>query len=79
MSPELQALRIPIVLLQFDRDEVVGSAARSELEAVCRNAHVVRFPGPHFALEVRPRECAEAIGAKIRSLFGEAGSAARPA
>jgi hypothetical protein len=47
----------------------VGRSARSELEAVCRNAHIVRFPGPHYALEVRPRECAEAIGGKIRSLF----------
>jgi hypothetical protein len=55
--------------MQFDRDQVVGSRARSELEAVCRNAQVVRFPGPHYALEVRPRECAEAIGRHIRELF----------
>lgn len=69
VSHELQGLRIPIVLMQFDRDQVVGRTARSELEAVCRNAHIVRFPGPHYALEIRPRECAEAIGGKIRSLF----------
>jgi len=30
--------------------------------------------GPHYALEVRPRECAEAIGARIQSLFRAAGT-----
>jgi len=69
VSHELAGLRIPIVLLQFDGDQVVGRSARRELERVCRNAEVVRFPGPHYALEVRPRECAEAIGRRIRTLF----------
>lgn len=75
VTQELQGLRIPIVLMQFDRDQVVGSRARSELEAVCRNAQVVRFPGPHYALEVRPRECADAIRSHIRTLFTPAPSA----
>ncbi len=70
VSRELQALRIPIVLVQFDGDQVVGRGARRELEAVCHNAQIVRVPGPHFALEVRPRECAEAIGTRIRSILG---------
>ncbi|HEX6634019.1 MAG TPA: alpha/beta fold hydrolase [Usitatibacter sp.] len=69
VSRELAGLRIPIVLLQFDGDQVVGMRARRELESVCRNAEVVRIPGPHYALEIRPRECAEAIGQRIRTLF----------
>jgi len=69
VSRELQALRIPLVLVQFDGDEVVGRGARRQLEAVCHNAQIVRVPGPHFALEVRPRECAEAIGTRIRSII----------
>jgi pimeloyl-ACP methyl ester carboxylesterase len=69
VSRELASLRIPIVLLQFDGDQVVGMRARRELESVCRDAEVVRFPGPHYALEIRPRECAEAIGRRIRTLF----------
>ena len=77
VSRELAALRIPIVLVQFERDEVVGAHARNELESVCHNAHIVRFPGPHFALEIRPRECAEAIGGKIRSLFEATDNSAR--
>ncbi len=66
MRPELRGLRIPIVLLQFDQDQVIGRHARGELEAVCHNAQVVRFPGPHFAIESMPRECAGAIGERIR-------------
>jgi pimeloyl-ACP methyl ester carboxylesterase len=65
---ELRGLRIPIVLVQFEDDHVIGRGARGELEAVCHNARVVRFPGPHFAIETMPREAAEAIGAELRAL-----------
>lgn len=68
VRPELRALSIPIVLLQFEDDLVVGAQARGELEAVCHNAQVVRFPGPHFAIETMPRECAEAIGTRLRAI-----------
>jgi hypothetical protein len=56
-------------ILFLPGDQVVGRVARKGLEAVCHNAQIVRFPGPHFALELRPRECAEAIGTRIRSIF----------
>jgi pimeloyl-[acyl-carrier protein] methyl ester esterase len=65
---ELAALTIPIVLLQFEDDLVIGPRSRGELEKVCHNAHIVRFPGPHFAIETMPRESAQAIGARIRAL-----------
>jgi pimeloyl-[acyl-carrier protein] methyl ester esterase len=68
VRPELKGLRIPVLLVQFDDDQVVGRHARGELEAVCHNAQVIRFPGPHFAIETMPRECAGAIGEKIRSI-----------
>ena len=64
----LARLRVPLLLVQFEDDRVVGRAARDHLEAVCHNAHVLRLPGPHFALETRPRECAAAIGERIRAL-----------
>ena len=54
--------------MQFEDDRVIGAAARVHLETVCHNARVLRLPGPHFAIETRPRECAEAIGAVIRQL-----------
>jgi pimeloyl-ACP methyl ester carboxylesterase len=65
---ELRALTIPIVLVQFEEDLVVGPRARGELEEVCHNAHIVRFSGPHFAIETMPRECAEAIGPRLRTM-----------
>jgi pimeloyl-ACP methyl ester carboxylesterase len=78
LRPELRALAIPIVLLQFEDDLVVGPRARGELEEVCHNAHVVRFPGPHFAIETMPRECAEAIGPRLRSTITTRASSGSP-
>ena len=69
VTTSLAGLRIPVVLVQFQGDEVIRRTARDHLEAVCHNAHVLRMPGPHFALESRPLECAEAIGHRIREIF----------
>jgi hypothetical protein len=65
----LQGLEVPVVLVQFEGDQVIGRLARDHLQSVCHNAHVLHLPGPHFAIEVRPQECAAAIGARIRELF----------
>jgi pimeloyl-ACP methyl ester carboxylesterase len=65
----LRTLCVPILVVQFEGDQVIGAGARDHLEAVCHNAQVLRLPGPHFAIEVRPQECAEAIGGRIRELF----------
>lgn len=69
VGAELRRLRIPVVLLQFERDLVVPERARRALEAVCHNAAIVSFPGPHFALEVQPAECAAAILERLRVHF----------
>jgi pimeloyl-ACP methyl ester carboxylesterase len=66
---ELASLRIPVVLLQFERDLVIPERARKALEAVCHNAAIVSFPGPHFALEIQPVECAAAILERLRLHF----------
>jgi hypothetical protein len=68
IGPALGALAVPVILVQFDGDRVIGAGARAHLEGVCHNAQVLRLPGPHFAIETRPRECAAAIGARIRQL-----------
>ncbi|MGZ5085465.1 MAG: hypothetical protein ACXWBZ_19005, partial [Usitatibacter sp.] len=57
------------VLAHFDDDLVIGSAARGHLESVCHNADVVRIPGPHFAIETRPRESAAALLPRLAALF----------
>ena len=69
VSTDLSQLRIPIALVQFDGDLVIRGPARRYLESVCHNARIMRLPGPHFALETRPLECAEAIAACIAPLF----------
>jgi pimeloyl-ACP methyl ester carboxylesterase len=66
VSEDLRALRIPVILLQFDGDLVVGPRARNELEALCHNARVIRHPGPHFALETQARSCADALGEALK-------------
>jgi pimeloyl-ACP methyl ester carboxylesterase len=68
VGPILARLRIPVILVRFDGDQVVGRAAQAHLESVCHNGAVLRLPGPHFAIETRPRECAQAIGERIRAL-----------
>ena len=70
VSEELRALTIPVIVAHFDEDLVIGADARRQLEAVCHNAEVVRVPGPHFAIETRPRESAAAIAPRLATLFG---------
>jgi pimeloyl-ACP methyl ester carboxylesterase len=65
VRPALRALRIPIVIVHFESDLVIGPTARAELESACRNPRIVRLEGPHFALATRPRECAAAITASL--------------
>jgi pimeloyl-ACP methyl ester carboxylesterase len=69
VSQVLASLRIPVVVVHFGDDLVIGRPARDHLEAVCHNAHVLRLPGPHFAIELRPQECAQAIEEKLASLL----------
>jgi pimeloyl-ACP methyl ester carboxylesterase len=65
----LRAVRVPLLVVQLEGDQVVRRKARDHLESVCHNAHVLHLPGPHFAIEVRPQECADAIGGRIRELI----------
>jgi pimeloyl-ACP methyl ester carboxylesterase len=65
----LHALAVPLLLVQFDDDGVIGPWARAHLERVCHNAGVLRLPGPHFALETQPAQCAHAIAARLREML----------
>lgn len=57
----LARIEVPVVVLQFEFDQVIAPSSRAELEAACPNARVVRLKGPHFMLAIRPRTCATAI------------------
>ena len=69
VGPALATLRIPVMVVQFDADLVIGGPARAHLESVCHNPHVLRLPGPHFALETRPLETARAIAAALEAVL----------
>ena len=69
ITAELANLGIPVVIVQFANDQVIGPRARRELELACPAARVVRVEGPHFALETRAKDSAEAIGLHIAGLF----------
>jgi pimeloyl-ACP methyl ester carboxylesterase len=69
VAEELRSLRIPAVLLQFEGDLVIGPRARRELEQLLPAAQIVRIDAPHFALETRPRECADAIAVHVRAFL----------
>ena len=69
VAAEIAALRIPVLLVQFEGDLVVGPRARLELERLRAAEEVLRIDGPHFALETRPEECARAIGMRLAALL----------
>jgi pimeloyl-[acyl-carrier protein] methyl ester esterase len=71
----LRAMAIPVVLVQFEDDLVIGHAAREHLRSVCVDPHVVRIAGPHFALETRPVECAQAIAHALAAVLPGKGAA----
>jgi hypothetical protein len=43
--------------------------AHAVLTAACADARIVRIPGPHFAIETRPRETAAALRGALAELF----------
>ena len=71
VGDHLRGLGIPVVLVQFQADLVINPQARAHLERVCHNAQVLKVPGPHFALETKPREMANVIARRIVELFPE--------
>jgi pimeloyl-ACP methyl ester carboxylesterase len=70
VGPTLASLRIPVLVVQFEGDLVIGPHARGHLESVCHDPHVLRLPGPHFALETRPVETARAIEERLEAVLG---------
>ena len=69
VSAELKGLRIPVILAHFKEDIVVGADSLEVLEAACHDPVVVTIPGPHFTIETRPREAAEALRLHLAPLF----------
>lgn len=69
VARELASLRIPVVVAEFADDLVVGRSATAHLASCCAQPIRVSIPGPHFAIETRPRECAAALGPHLAPFF----------
>jgi pimeloyl-ACP methyl ester carboxylesterase len=69
VTADLQSLRIPMLIAQFQDDIVIGAEAHAVLAAACAEARVVRLPGPHFAIETKPRETAAALRGALAEFF----------
>ena len=69
VSGELASLRVPVCIVNFDHDLVIGASARRALQSACPGATIVSVAGPHFAIETRPRETAAAILEHVAPLF----------
>jgi hypothetical protein len=65
VGPLLRALAIPVVLVQFEEDLVIGAAAASICDRCASEPHVVRVAGPAFRARDAPAECAAAIGERM--------------
>jgi len=69
VSAELHSLRIPLVVVQFEEDLVIDPDSRAALVAACFEPRVVNVAGPHYAIEVRPRESAAALRPHLTAFF----------
>lgn len=65
----LGRVKVPTVLLFFDKDLLVGETHRRYLETLCHNPDTIRLDGPHMALETRPRDCANALRAPLLAMI----------
>lgn len=68
-SRDALSLTIPVIVVEFENDLIVGRSATEHLAANCPGCTLVRLPGPHFALETRPRDCAEALAPHLARFF----------
>lgn len=64
----VQTLPMPLLYLQAEADRVVAAGAAAGLASTQPHMQVRRFDAPHFLLQVRPRECAQAIAAFAAAL-----------
>ena len=69
VSADLGALRIPVFVVRFQDDLVIDAVATAVLEAACHEPIAVKVPGPHYAIEIRPRESAAALRPHLEALF----------
>jgi pimeloyl-ACP methyl ester carboxylesterase len=67
---QLRRIDVPILYLRASEDRVVPPAAADLVARNARDLRIADLDGPHFLLQVRPRESAERVKAFARGLAG---------
>ncbi|MEZ5443185.1 MAG: alpha/beta fold hydrolase [Lysobacterales bacterium] len=57
----LQAVKVPVLIVQAGADRILSQACRAELANALPSAQTILMDGPHALLQSRPCECAEVI------------------
>jgi pimeloyl-ACP methyl ester carboxylesterase len=65
----LSAVRLPLLVLEAQRDRIVRRGATRTILAAATQARHVVIDGPHLLLQTRPAECATAVGEFLRTLL----------
>lgn len=65
---DLRAMDHPSLYLRGTRDRVVGARYGEEFVATARQGRLVDIEAPHFLLQARPREAADAIRGFLREV-----------
>lgn len=60
LKPPIQKFNVPVVYIQATKDRAVGASAMRDIEKTFPTK-VIKIEGPHFLLQVKPREAAMAI------------------
>jgi pimeloyl-ACP methyl ester carboxylesterase len=68
--PQLRRIDVPILYLRASGDGVVPPAAADLVARNARDVRIADLDGPHFLLQVRPRESAEHVKEFARRLAG---------
>ena len=66
---DLASVRTPVVVAEFTQDLVVNRASTAHLASCCASPLRIHLEGPHFAIETRPRESAEALLPYVEAIF----------
>lgn len=66
-SAALAGIRVPMLVLQAERDLVIPDSATRWIMETARHARLVRIDGPHLLLQTRPEQCAAAVTEFVRA------------
>lgn len=68
VTQQLPHIQVPILYLRASEDLVVSRCAAELIVRRCSNATITEIEGPHFLLQTKPREAADAVGEFARNL-----------